>query len=556
MKKLRRAVYFLVAAVSVGCILSGASRVKAEDQELIEDGIYIGNVNVGGMTEDQARSAVEEYVAGLLNTEFTLKGETGSIEMTAEDMGVYADADSAVEEAVQVGHAGSLINRYKTLQDLKKDKLVLDMHLSVDKQATAEKLYNHADELAVGAEDNTLVRENGEFQFVPGKEGVEVDIVGSVYAINDFLANGWNGTDNEIALVTKTVEPRGSEAELAQVKDLLGAYSTDFSSSSAGRAKNVTTGCSKVNGTILYPGDEFELCKTVSPFTQENGYELAGAYQNGTTVESFGGGICQVATTLYNAVIRAELEVTMRFNHSMQVHYVQPSMDAAIAGNYKDLRFKNNTDAPVYLEGYCSGGVIYFNIYGKETRPANREVSFESETLSVVDPKISFELSSELSLGTVSVQQGSNKGCVAQLWKIVKVDGVEQSREIFNKSRYQASPRVVTIGTKNATAESLAALKKAIATGDEAKVRSAAAAMKSKEEPEEEEPEDTEEDPSKGEDKKDDSQKEESNKEKPQKGETDKPSEGDSQKDDSQKEETPKDDNTSQKPAEDAETSQ
>ena len=210
----------------------------------------------------------------------------------------------------------------------------------------------------------------------------------------------------------------------------------------------------------------------------------------------------------------------------------------------------------MYLEGYCSGGVIYFNIYGKETRPANREVSFESETLSVVDPKISFELSSELSLGTVSVQQGSNKGCVAQLWKIVKVDGVEQSREIFNKSRYQASPRVVTIGTKNATAESLAALKKAIATGDEAKVRSAAAAMKSKEEPEEEEPEDTEEDPSKGEDKKDDSQKEESNKEKPQKGETDKPSEGDSQKDDSQKEETPKDDNTSQKPAEDAETSQ
>ncbi len=551
MKKLGRAVFLLAAAVSTVCIFSGTSKVKAGDQQMIEDGVYIGNVNVGGMTEEQARSAVEEYVAGLLNTNFTLKGETGSLEMTAEDMGVTADADAAAKEAVQIGHAGSLINRYKTLQDLKKDKLVLDMHLSVDKQATAQKLYDNAGELAVGAEDNSLIRENGEFRFVPGKEGVEVDIVNSVYAINDFLSDGWNGSDNEIDLVTKTVEPRGSEEELAQIKDLLGAYSTDFSSSSAGRAKNVTTGCSKVNGTILYPGDEFELCSTVSPFTQENGYELAGAYQNGTTVESFGGGICQVATTLYNAVIRAELQVTMRFNHSMQVHYVQPSMDAAIAGNYKDLRFKNNLDAPVYIEGYCSGGILYFNIYGKETRPSNREVSFESETLAAIEPKVSFELNPQMELGSISVQQGSNKGCVAQLWKIVKVDGVEQSREIFNKSRYQASPKLVIVGTKDATPESLAALKSAVATGDEAKVRSAAAALKSVEETEED-PDDSKD--SEEEDKKDDGKNEDSDKEKPQKEETEKPSGSNDGTGDSQKEETPKGDTTGNKPAQDVET--
>ena len=547
MKKLSRAVILLAAAFCAVCILSGTPNVKAKDQQLIENGVYIGNVNVGGMTEDQARSAVEEYVSGLLSANFTLKGETGSLEMTAEDMGVSADADAAAQEAVQVGHAGSLINRYKRLQELKKDKIVLDMHLSVDKQATAQKLYENADSLAVGAEDNSLTRENGEFKFVPGKEGVEVDIVNSVYAINDFLSDGWNGSDNEIDLVTKTVEPRGSEEELSQVRDLLGAYVTDFSSSSAGRAKNVTTGCSKVNGAILYPGDEFELCSTVSPFTQENGYELAGAYQNGTTVESFGGGICQVATTLYNAVIRAELQVTMRFNHSMQVHYVQPSMDAAIAGNYKDLRFKNNLDAPVYIEGYCSGGKLYFNIYGKETRPSNREVSFESEVLDTIEPKVSFEMNSQMALGTVSTQQGSNKGCVAQLWKIVKVDGVEESREVFNKSRYQASPKVVIVGTKNATAESLAALKSAIASGNEAKVRSAAAAMKSTEEPKED-PEESTEEESEEENKKDDGKKEEQDKKKPQKEESEKPSENNDGKGDSQKEENPKEDPAEQKP--------
>ena len=505
MKRLTRIGTLLTTAV---CILGIAATVRpafAEKADTIEKGISIGNVDVGGMTEEEARSALEDYVNGLMDTTFTLQGETGSVQMTASDMGVTADTDTAVQEALAVGHAGSLINRYKTLQDLKKDNVVLDMHLSVDKQATAQKLYESAEDLAVGAEDNTLKRENGSFVFVPGKEGKEIDIVNSVYAINDFLAEGWDGTSNEIDLVTETVEPRGSEEELAQVKDLLGAYSTNFASSSAGRAQNVRNGVSKADGKILYPGEEFDLAKTVSPFTQENGYELAGAYQNGTTVESFGGGICQVATTLYNAVIRAELEVTMRFNHSMMVHYVEPSMDAAIAGDYKDLRFKNNLDAPIYIEGYCSGGIIYFNIYGKETRPANREISFESETVSTTEPKTEFNLDGSGALGSVNVVQSPHSGCIAQLWKVVKVDGVEQSREIFNKSNYQASPKIITIGTKDATKETLDALKAAVATGDEGAVRSAAAALKSNEQQKKEEEEQKKEEE---ENKKDDSEKE------------------------------------------------
>ncbi|MCI7107465.1 MAG: VanW family protein [Agathobacter sp.] len=510
MKNLKR-LGVLLTAVGAICLMTNIHPVKAAEDVTIADGVYIGNVNVSSMTEKQAQSAVEEYVAGLMDTTFTLKGESGSVSMTAQDMGVSADVNTAVTEAVALGRAGSLINRYKTTEDLKKQPIVLDMHLSVDKQATAQKLYKDSDKLSVAAVDNGLTRENGAFQFVKGKEGVEVNIVDSVYAINDFLAEEWDGTNNEIELVTDVVEPRGNEEELAQVTDLLGSFSTDFSTSGAGRAKNVTNGCSKINGTILYPGDSFDMAKTVSPFTQENGYELAGAYQNGTTVESFGGGICQVATTLYNAVIRAELEITMRFNHSMLVSYVQPSMDAAIAGDYKDLRFKNNLDAPVYIEGYCSGGVIYFNVYGKETRPANREISFESETVSTTDPETKFNLDSSLAIGYWSVDQSAHTGCVAQLWKIVKVDGEQQSRDLFNKSNYQASPKIITIGTKGANKETLAALKEAVATGDEAKVRSAASSLKTVEESKkEEEDKKDQENTSDSDDKKDDSKKDDS----------------------------------------------
>ena len=99
---------------------------------------------------------------------------------------------------------------------------------------------------------------------------------------------------------------------------------------------------------MIYPGDEFSVYQTVAPFNADNGYKLAGAYENGTTVDAYGGGICQVSTTLYNAVIRAELEVTERSGHSMIVNYVDPSADAAIAGEYKDFKLKQYRSTDLY----------------------------------------------------------------------------------------------------------------------------------------------------------------------------------------------------------------
>ena len=169
-------------------------------------------------------------------------------------------------------------------------------------------------------------------------------------------------------------------------------------------------GASKINGSIIYPGEEFSVHDAVVPFNAENGYELAGSYENGTTVETYGGGICQVSTTLYNAVIRAELEITERSAHSMIVSYVEPSMDAAISGEYKDLKFKNSTKYPVYIEGYTDGGIIHFNVYGKETRDANREVEFVSETTGETDPGVKYVADGTLQIGTISTQQSAHIG--------------------------------------------------------------------------------------------------------------------------------------------------
>mgnify|MGYP000234793475 CR=1 FL=1 len=206
------------------------------------------------------------------------------------------------------------------------------------------------------------------------------------------------------------------------------------------------------------------------PITTDNGYQIAGAYENGQVVDSVGGGVCQVATTLYNAVIRAELEIVQRYNHSMIVSYVKPSDDAAIAGTYKDLKFKNNLDNPVYIEGYCSGGVITFNVYGVETRPANREISFRSETISEEDPVTQFKFDAGQPVGYFNTEQSAHKGVTARLWKTVTVDGTVQSDEVFNNSKYKSSPKIVTVGTAGASAEVVAQLQAAAAANDEARL--------------------------------------------------------------------------------------
>ena len=473
MKNLKKIAFGLgMAAMSIA-LFAGNEETKAANpnKALISEGVNIGAVDVGGMSKADATEAVNEYVNGLNKATFVLKTDVGSISATAEDMSITADVDAAVEEALAIGNTGNLITRFKDVTDLKSEQITVSMHLSVDKQKTAMYLYNNSDEISIQAENNTVVKTEDGFEYVKGKEGQEIDIVNSVYAINDFIANDWSEDNNEIDLVVNTVEPEGSEEDLKSIKDVLGKFSTDFSTSSAGRSANVKNACSLINGTVLFPGEEFSTYTAISPIDASNGYEMAGAYENGQVVESVGGGVCQVATTLYNAVIRAELEVSMRYNHSMIVNYVPASSDAAIAGTYKDFRFVNNYDTPIYIEGYCSGGIITFVVYGKETRDADREVSFNSVTLSEEDPAIEYSYDGAIAAGTYSTTQSAHKGIVAELYKVVTVGGVEQSNEKFNHSTYKSSPKKVTIGTMGMDPALLAQIQAAAAAQDDATVK-------------------------------------------------------------------------------------
>nr|MCR5746947.1 VanW family protein [Lachnospiraceae bacterium] len=260
-------------------------------------------------------------------------------------------------------------------------------------------------------------------------------------------------------------KPKGDADTLGKLTDVLGTFTTKFTNSGKDRVTNVSNGCRLVNGTLLYPGEQISISETISPMTEENGYALAGSYLNGRVVESFGGGICQVSTTLYQAVLRAELQVDERYNHSMVVNYVDHSGDAAIAEGIKDFKFTNNLENPIYIEGYTSPEkTITFTIYGVETRPSNRTLEFESVDLEEIVPE-GEQIVADSSMAAGSTRkQSAHIGYRSELYKIVKVDGTETERVLINKSKYNAVPAILTVGTNTEDPTVKAIINEAIAT--------------------------------------------------------------------------------------------
>lgn len=464
MKKKILPVFLLCIAM---LLFSGVSAEAKSGEKVIPDGVYAGEVNISGMTEDEAKKAVKQYVEEKAEEKISFRIEDETLEVSRAELGIEWENQEFIEEALAIGTSGNLVQRYKELKDLSADNRVFDLSYKADeelvKKVVAEKCTKHNKE----AIDMGLKKTGSGFEVIEGQKGVVVDEEKAVDTISSYIAEEFDGQDASVSIPTKISEPKGSREELAKVKDLLGSFTTAFKSSTPDRCKNLKTGADHINGTVVYPGETFSVYEAASPFTIKNGYAVGGAYLNGKVVDSIGGGICQVSTTLYNAVLLSELEVVERKPHSMLVSYVQESADAAIAGTHKDFKFKNSTDAPIYIEGYTtSDKQITFRIYGEETRPSNRKITYTNKVLSRTPAATQLVADPGQGIGYRAVESGHN-GCVAELYKNVYIDGKLQSSEKVNKSSYMVSNRVVIYGV-NGDPEQSAALQQCIAAGDEA----------------------------------------------------------------------------------------
>ena len=246
-----------------------------------------------------------------------------------------------------------------------------------------------------------------------------------------------------ITLPSKTVNDLGEDA----FPDVLGTYTTLYDASNENRDNNVNLASEKINGTIIYPGETFSYNQIVGKRTIEAGYKEAGAYAGGKVVQEIGGGICQVSSTLYNAVLYANLEVVERYNHYFETSYVDPGRDATVSWGSLDFQFKNNRDYAIKIEAKARNGVCEITIKGIK-QDNDDEVVIQPQVTSIIKKTERYENDSSLEEGVTEVEQEGHDGCTSETHKILMQNGVTVSDEIISQDYYHALEKIIKKGTK------------------------------------------------------------------------------------------------------------
>ena len=432
-------------------------------ENVISEGVFINGVDVSGMTAAEAETVVQQQVQALSDSVITLTMDEDQESRTWGELGLQWKNTDLITEISHLGTTGNIVQRYKEQKDLQNQNIQFEIEYTIDEDALRSFVEGMSAYNSEPVEGSVYMGDDGLLYVEGGTDGLTLDVDATLTDLEEYI-EGWTAGDTVIEATVERVSPEVTAETLSKMTDVLGTATTDYSASSAARAQNIVTGTSKINGTLLMPGESFSVTDAVVPFTAENGYELAPSYESGQVVDSYGGGICQVSTTLYNAVLKAELQVDQRSNHTMTVSYVDPSKDAAIAEGLMDLVFTNTLETPVYIAGSAYGGVLNFTIYGEETRPANRTIEFVSEVTARTDATNNIQLvaKTDQNVGYLVQVQTPHEGLSAVLWKNIYYDGVLSETIQVNSSTYQATAAIWEVGVVSSNTALTSALYSAI----------------------------------------------------------------------------------------------
>lgn len=255
------------------------------------------------------------------------------------------------------------------------------------------------------------------------------------------------GDKDSYTIPLKTLYPnvKTSDIGIEAFPDLLSSYSTSFASSSSNRATNVSLATNKINGKVLMPGEVFSFNDTVGKRTPQAGFKVAGVYMNGQVATDYGGGICQVSSTLYNAVLRANLEIVDRSNHMFEVGYVPIGTDATVSWGAPDFKFKNSRSYPIKIVTSSSNRKCVVKFYGlKESEEYDIEiVSYRTGS---VPYRTTYTTDSSLAAGQQKVIQRGSNGAKSVAYRIRKKNGQVISKELLSKDTYDPHNQIIAVG--------------------------------------------------------------------------------------------------------------
>lgn len=425
-----------LTGLGVFAITRVVGRAKSDDISIPVE-VYIDGENVTDLPADKALEKLTQKYAW--NMEVTYNGETYPLEnqiSTAFDEIIDTAYSEAEETRKTAFLERSAWDKMFSKEEPVPDPIILKYDLTFPDitdyaNTTAQKL---SDKWSSPAENCSLTGYDADtdtFSFGSGHDGVVID-TDKLSADIISAVNSRNFTAS-IAASDMPVSPEISQSDFKTI-----ATYTTHTTNNSGRNTNVRLAAEAVNGTILAPGEQFSFNDTVGQRTEEKGYQKAPAYAEGQVVQEPGGGVCQISSTLYNAVIDAGLQTDERTGHTFEPSYVTPGQDATVSYTKPDFKFTNTSSASIGIRAKYADRVVNVEIFGIPVLEEGITKHMESEKVSdAAPPEPTYVEDPTLPYGTEVV---SSKGTTGSSWKtyiVTEKDGKEIDREYFHQTQYK-----------------------------------------------------------------------------------------------------------------------
>jgi len=252
--------------------------------------------------------------------------------------------------------------------------------------------------------------------------------------------------DNKV-LTVEEIEASITKTMLLNIDTKIASFSTSYQGSPSGRATNIKVATKPINGILLMPDDIFSFNKIVGNRTKENGYFDAKVIVNNKIESGIGGGVCQVSTTLYNAILRTGMRSLERKNHSLPSSYVDIGLDATVSWDHLDYKFKNTLGYPVIIECYTSNAQLYFNVYSN-AKLANKTYTIENDVYEVIKPPIQYIYDRTYKETSPKLTGHGSNGYKVRVIRKTYENGLLCNSEVISNDTYKPTPTVYTVGVK------------------------------------------------------------------------------------------------------------
>ena len=447
-KKISNRLLLLLAVIAVALILllvTMALNPPAVTGSIYSN-MYIHGIPVGGLTPDEAEAALMQHFQSGLDEvviNFTHEGQTIA-QRNYKDLGIRLDFTDAIQAARDYSNRRNLPARVARILG-RPHKVTQPPSVRFDETRLTAQVQSIADQLQTPPTNAGFAYDNGQITVTPEATGISVDTTAMLENLTQIISVMDGGT---VEMLTTSLPPRFTTGDLQFDISALGTYSTHIAAGDHdARVRNIGRASERIHNQMLYPGDVFSASALIGVHLPGSEYEAAIVLVRGEPIEDIGGGICQVVTTLYNAVLLSELTVIQRHNHSARVSYADYGFDATIAGDYYDLKFKNNTSNPILITSRLGANALYVTIHGKEERPPNRSLQFSSRRVDIIPPEPYKEvIDADLAPGERIITLESQMGYQYEVFKHVFVDGQETEQIKINTSSYRPLQGIISIG--------------------------------------------------------------------------------------------------------------